>query len=87
VKFRYLAAAVLALVSAAFALDGQITIHDPSTIVQCDGKYCTFGTEGSNIVRGAVVNGGGATDFCARLLDKEDAPVRSFTVGLGEARK
>jgi hypothetical protein len=43
--------------------------------------------KGSNIVRGAVVNGGGATDFCARFLDKEDAPVRSFTIGLGVALK
>jgi hypothetical protein len=41
--------------------------------------------KGSNIVRGAVVNGGGATDFCARFLDKEDAPVKNFTVNLGKA--
>jgi hypothetical protein len=43
--------------------------------------------KGSNIVRGAVVNGGGATDFCARFLDKEDAPARSFTIRLGAALK
>jgi arabinan endo-1,5-alpha-L-arabinosidase len=46
-KFRYLAIVALALVSAALALDGQIGIHDPSTIIQCDGKYYTFGTGGS----------------------------------------
>jgi hypothetical protein len=38
-RFRYSSAPVLALVSAAFALDGQIGIHDPSTIIRCDGKY------------------------------------------------
>jgi hypothetical protein len=40
-------------------------------------------TKGLNVVRCAVVNGGGATDFCARFLDKDDAPVKSFTVNLG----
>jgi arabinan endo-1,5-alpha-L-arabinosidase len=49
-NFGYSAAAVLVLVSAAFALDGQIGIHDPSTIVLCDGKYYTFGTGGSSLV-------------------------------------
>jgi hypothetical protein len=43
--------------------------------------------KGLNVVRCAVVNGGGATDFCARFLDKEDAPVKNFTVNLDEARK
>jgi hypothetical protein len=36
--------------------------------------------KGQNIVRAAVVNGGGATDFCARFLDKDDAPLKSFKV-------
>ena len=49
-RFRYFAVIVLALVSAAFALDGQIGIHDPSTIIQCDGKYYTFGTGGGGLV-------------------------------------
>ncbi|MBN1123615.1 MAG: family 43 glycosylhydrolase [Sedimentisphaerales bacterium] len=49
-NFRYSAAVVLALVSAAFALDGQIGIHDPSTVMLCDGKYYTFGTGGSSLV-------------------------------------
>jgi hypothetical protein len=43
--------------------------------------------KGSNIVRCAIVNGGGATDFCARFLDKDDAPVKTFVVNLGETRK
>jgi hypothetical protein len=38
--------------------------------------------KGQNVVRCAVINGGGATDFCARFLDKDDAPVKSFTINL-----
>lgn len=36
--------------------------------------------KGANVVRCAVVNGGGATDFCARFLDEKGGPVRGFTV-------
>ena len=36
--------------SPAFALDGQIQIHDPSTIMLCNGKYYTYGTGGSSLV-------------------------------------
>jgi arabinan endo-1,5-alpha-L-arabinosidase len=43
-------AIVLALATIAFALDGQIGIHDPSTVVMCDGKYYTYGTGGSSLV-------------------------------------
>src|SRR5437016_11793882 len=38
------------LATALFALDGQVQIHDPSTIIQCNGKYYTFGTGGSCLV-------------------------------------
>jgi hypothetical protein len=38
--------------------------------------------KGPNVLRAAVVNGGGATDFCARFLDAADKPVRGFTVTL-----
>ena len=44
------AVAVLSLALPAFALDGQIQIHDPSTIVRCDGKFYTYGTGGSCLV-------------------------------------
>jgi arabinan endo-1,5-alpha-L-arabinosidase len=33
-----------------FALDGQVQIHDPSTVILCDGKYYTFGTGGTALV-------------------------------------
>ena len=43
--------------------------------------------KGQNIVRAAIVNGGGATDFCARFLDAEDRPLKGFTVSAVEVRK
>ena len=43
--------------------------------------------KGPNIVRAAIINGGGATDFCARFLDAEDKPLKEFTVSLGEIHK
>ena len=38
--------------------------------------------KGPNVVRAAIVNGGGATDFCARFLDREYRPVKDITVSL-----
>src|SRR5579872_6270421 len=43
--------AVASLVSSlVWALDGQVGIHDPSTVVRCDGKFYTYGTGGSSLV-------------------------------------
>ncbi len=77
-RFRHLAAIVLALVSAAFALDGQIGIHDPSTITQCDGKYYTYGTGGGGLIsgdgwtwdRGASRPGGGVAPDVIHIGDR-----------------
>ncbi|HSW49394.1 MAG TPA: hypothetical protein VLH09_04425 [Bryobacteraceae bacterium] len=38
--------------------------------------------KGPNILRCAVINAGGATDFCARFLDAQDGPLKAFTVNL-----
>ena len=38
--------------------------------------------KGANVIRAAVVNAGGATDFCARFLDGDDRPIREITVSL-----
>jgi arabinan endo-1,5-alpha-L-arabinosidase len=43
-------ATVLGVASLVFALDGQVGIHDPSTIVQSSGKFYTYGTGGSSLV-------------------------------------
>ena len=39
--------------------------------------------KGANVVRAAIINGGGATDFCARLLDGADRPIKDVVVRLG----
>lgn len=49
-KYSIWAAAVLPFVSRVFALDGQVQIHDPSTVIRCEGKYYTFGTGGEGLV-------------------------------------
>ncbi|MBS7297067.1 MAG: arabinan endo-1,5-alpha-L-arabinosidase, partial [Bacteroidales bacterium] len=53
--------AALALGSAVKAQTGSPFIHDPSTVVECDGKYYTFGTGGGGLISedGWVWNGGG----------------------------
>jgi hypothetical protein len=38
--------------------------------------------KGRNVIRAAVINGGGATDFCARFLDENDKPLQGLTVAL-----
>jgi hypothetical protein len=38
--------------------------------------------KGPNLIRAAIVNGGGATDFCARFIDEEGRPVKGLTVSL-----
>jgi arabinan endo-1,5-alpha-L-arabinosidase len=72
-KYSILMAAVLVAVSPVFTLDGQIGIHDPSSIGVSDGKYFAFGTGGNGIMSddgwtwrsGAVrPNGGVAPDVC-----------------------
>jgi hypothetical protein len=66
-------------------VNGQEVIgiyNDRQTVID-DGvsKRLTL-RKGANVIRGAVVNGGGATDFCARMLDADDRPIRGITVGL-----
>ena len=38
--------------------------------------------KGPNVLRAAIINGGGATDFCARFLDGEYRPVKDIRVTL-----
>jgi hypothetical protein len=38
--------------------------------------------KGPNVLRAAIINGGGATDFCARFLDADDKPIKGITVSL-----
>ena len=68
-------------------LNGQEVIgiyNDRQTVID-DGvsKRLTL-KKGANVVRCAVINGGGATDFCARFLDEAGTPVKGLTVSLVE---
>jgi arabinan endo-1,5-alpha-L-arabinosidase len=95
-KSHFLAAAVPSLVSLwlscpALALEGEPFIHDPSTIMQCDGKYYTFGTGGGGLIsgdgwtwhRGAVRPGGGAAPDAIKIGDRYLVAYGATGGGLG----
>lgn len=73
----------IALYSACFtgaviAQVGNPFIHDPSTIMECDGKYYTFGTGGGGLISedgwtwnsGGVRPGGGAAPDAIKIGDR-----------------
>jgi len=67
-------------------LNGEEVIglyNDRQTVID-DGvsKRVTL-NKGLNTIRAAVINAGGATDFCARFLDADDKPVKGISVRLG----
>jgi hypothetical protein len=66
-------------------LDGDevIDLYNDRQAVIDDGvsKRVTL-KKGPNVIRAAIVNAGGATDFCARFLDEDGNPVKGFTVDL-----
>ncbi len=57
---------------------------DPVTKDDGVSKHITL-KKGPSVVCCAVVNGSGATDFCARVLDRDDAPAKNFIVNLAKA--
>jgi hypothetical protein len=61
--------------------------NDRQTVID-DGvsKRLTL-NQGANVVRAAIVNGGGATDFCARFLEADGQPLKGYTVSLSVAMK
>jgi hypothetical protein len=60
-----------------------ISIYNDRQTVIDDGvsKRLTL-KRGANVIRAAIINGGGATDFCARVLDAEDRPVKTLSITL-----
>jgi hypothetical protein len=66
-------------------LNGEpvIALNDDRQSVIDDGvsKRITL-RKGRNLIRAAIVNGGGATDFCARFLDENDKPIHGLEVSL-----
>ncbi|HEX8021028.1 hypothetical protein [Mucilaginibacter sp.] len=45
----------------------------------CVSPHLTI-NKGKNIIRGAVINGPGMSDFCIRLLDEKGMPVKDLTI-------
>lgn len=85
-------AAAFALISvSALAQEGQPWIHDPSTIMECDGKYYTFGTGGGGLISedgwnwfgGAVRPGGGAAPDAIKIGDRYLIAYSATGGGLG----
>jgi hypothetical protein len=69
-------------------MNGQEVIGiygDRQTVIDDGASKRLTLKRGPNIIRAAIVNGGGATDFCARFLDAEDRPIKNITVRLGGA--
>lgn len=89
-KLFTLAASALISVSA-LAQEGQPWIHDPSTIMECDGKYYTFGTGGGGLISedgwnwfsGAVRPGGGAAPDAIKIGDRYLVAYSATGGGLG----
>ena len=38
--------------------------------------------KGRNVIRGAVINGPGLSDFCVRLIDENGQPIKDVTLSL-----
>jgi hypothetical protein len=66
-------------------LNGEpvIALNDDRQSVVDDGvSHRITLHKGRNVIRAAIVNGGGATDFCARFLDENDRPISGLVVTL-----
>jgi arabinan endo-1,5-alpha-L-arabinosidase len=91
-SMKLISLAAFALISvSAFAQEGQPWIHDPSTIMECDGKYYTFGTGGGGLISedgwnwfgGAVRPGGGAAPDAIKIGDRYLVAYSATGGGLG----
>ncbi len=95
-KTKSILAGSIALVSAlvpqmTFAQVGKPYIHDPSTIMECDGKYYTFGTGGGGLISedgwtwngGGVRPGGGAAPDAIKIGDRYLIAYSATGGGLG----
>jgi hypothetical protein len=38
--------------------------------------------KGRNVLRGAVINGPGLSDFCVRFVDEDENPIKDLTLSL-----
>jgi hypothetical protein len=71
-------------------LNGQeaASLFDDRRMVMDDvvSKRLTL-NKGKNILRGAVINGPGMSDFCVRFVDEQGNPIKGITVNLEGAGK
>ena len=90
-KSIFTAVSLLLVSIGAYAQIGEPWIHDPSTIMECDGKYYTFGTGGGGLISedgwvwhsGAVRPGGGAAPDAIKIGDRYLIAYSSTGGGLG----
>jgi hypothetical protein len=60
-----------------------IVSHRTATVtVTIVGLEAADVQSGANVIRAAIVDAGGATDFCARLLDENDRPIKMLRTTL-----
>jgi len=60
-----------------------IDLYGDRHMMKDDGVSKRFTlNQGPNIVRCAVINSPGVSEFCARFLDSEDKPVKGFTLSV-----
>jgi hypothetical protein len=52
----------------------------------CISKRITL-NKGRNIIRGAVINGPGMSDFCVRFIDENGEPIKDLTLNLQNTEK
>lgn len=79
----------------ATAQTGEPYIHDPSTIMECDGKYYTFGTGGGGLIStdgyewhsGGVRPGRGAAPDAIKIGDRYLVAYSATGGGLGGSHK
>jgi hypothetical protein len=52
----------------------------------CASKRLTL-KKGRNVIRGAVINGPGLSDFCVRFINEEGEPIRDLSLNLEKTEK
>jgi hypothetical protein len=60
-------------------LNGELVValnDDRQTVIDDGVSRRLTLRKGRNVIRAAIINGGGATDFCARFLDADDKPIK-----------
>ena len=88
-------AIALYMTNEAYAQVGNPYIHDPSTIVECNGKYYTFGTGGGGLISedgwtwesGAVRPGGGVAPDAIKIGDRYMVVYAATERGVGNGHK